>query len=1436
MTLHKNKTLKDFIRDIGVNNEDEFLTNIIIKRVLINTKSRTLNLFLKSNNIVPNEIISKIKQILLGKFEGLEDVICSIDYKDIIDNDENSLINTYMDNILELIKQAIPSSLGWLDTITWSFKDKVLDISVGSELGLVALHNKIMDKQIEGLIKKELHIDIRVKFNYIESNHLSEEEHYKIKEFEENKMLEDLNLEQESNEKTINTNKNKTTNKKGNGNIIYGNKIDKDIVKISSINIDSGSVTIEGEIFDIECREIKGDRKIYTFNITDLSSSITVKVFANKKAQESLEPNLKDKLYVRASGDVIYDNYIKQTILNLKSLELAEKKERFDDSHEKRVELHCHSKMSAMDGVSSFIDIAKKASEWGHKALAITDHGIVQAYPEGMDAAKKFGIKVLYGVEGYLVNDTKPIVINHKSQNLDTEFTVFDIETTGLSSKNDKITEIGAVKIFNGQIIDTFSQLVNPNVKIPDRIVELTGITDELVRDKPTIDEVMPKFLDFIGDSVLVAHNASFDIGFIRENCNLLRLKFDYTYLDTLQLSRELFPELKSHRLNILAKHLHIKLENHHRAVDDSEATAKIFTNLIQMLKEKEVSKLEEINYIFEGNKNIKSNNTFHIIIFAKNQTGLRNLYKIISESHLEYFHRTPRIPKSLLIKYRKDLVIGTACEAGELYRAILSNSSKDEIEEIVKFYDFLEIQPISNNMFLVDNQSVRDVEELKSINKNIVKLGEVFDKPVVATGDVHFLEPHEEIYRRILLTGQGFSDADKPLPLYFRTTNEMLEEFNYLGEEKAKEVVIYNTNLISDMIEEITPIPDGTYPPIIEGSEDELRTMNYKKAKEIYGDPLPEIVQARLDRELNSIISNGYAVMYIIAQKLVSKSLSDGYLVGSRGSVGSSFVATMSDITEVNPLPPHYVCTNCKNSEFILDGSISSGVDLPDKTCPKCGTKYKKDGQDIPFEVFLGFEGDKEPDIDLNFAGEYQSIAHQYTEELFGKGYVFRAGTIGTIAEKTAYGFVKKYFEEKNIPINNAEINRLVKGCTGIKRTSGQHPGGIMVVPNYKEIYDFTPIQYPADDSKSGVITTHFDYNSISGRILKLDILGHDVPSIIKMLEDITGVNAQSISLDDETTLKLFTSTEPLGVTKEEINSEVGTLGIPEFGTKFVRQMLIDTQPTTFGELVRISGLSHGTDVWINNAQDLVRNGIARLSEVISTRDDIMLYLIYNGLDKKRSFKIMEGVRKGRGLTKEDEDYMRENNIPDWYIQSCNTIKYMFPKAHAVAYVMMSFRIAYFKVHYPKAFYATYFTTKALDFDAELVLKGKEVVEKKIEELEDMGNNKTAKEKNLLTVLEVVLEMYARGFEFERVDLYKSDSDKFLIGEKGLIPPLKSLQGVGENAARNIAEERVKRDFLSLEDLSSRCKVTKTVIEALEVHGCLKGMPESNQLSLFNI
>ncbi|EOD00618.1 PolC-type DNA polymerase III [Caldisalinibacter kiritimatiensis] len=1437
MSLNNEKIFGVLLNKINLEVKDENLYNSIVSKVYINTQNNILKIVLNVENVIEYEKLYEIRLKLKNKLKGFNDIKINVVYKG-VELSTNELLRANWENILYLIKQRVPSSTAWIKSLNWELKEDILLIKVSSEIALMSIKKKGIDEEIKRRFNEEYGIDLKVVFEFKKSSNDITNEHLKKKIEEETNYIRKIkvNTSGNNNKSESKSNKGISNKKKVNKNIIYGKKVGDSIIKIAEINTNTTDAIIEGEVFDLDTRELKNEKKLYMFNITDYSNSITVKLFANKKARQSLDENLKEGLYLRVEGNVVFDNFIRELIIIGKGVKVLEKVERADTSEKKRVELHVHTQMSAMDGVSSFSDIAKRAAKWGHKAIAITDHGVVQSFPEGMSAAKKYGIKVLYGVEGYLVNDSKAIVKNFSNQTLDCEYVVFDIETTGFSPVNDRITEIGAVKIKNNQIVDRYNQLINPQIKIPEKIVELTGITDELVKDKPTIEEVITEFLDFVGDSVLVAHNASFDMGFIKEKASRQGIDIKNASLDTLELSRVLFPDLKRHKLNILAKHLNIKLENHHRAVDDAEATAHIFIKMLNILHDERIKKLEKINTAFNKNRSYKSERPYHIVIFAKNYTGLKNLYKIVSESHLKYFYRKPRIPKSLLAKYREGLILGTACEAGELYKAVLRNADFNELRDIINFYDYLEIQPIDNNLHLIEKGIVKDREELKFINKKIASLGEKFNKPVVATGDVHFLDPQDEVYRRILMAGQGFSDADKQAPLYLKTTDEMLEEFSYLGSKKAEEVVIYNTNKIADMIDDILPIPEGTFPPIIEGSEEELRRMTYEKATSIYGDPLPEIVKDRLERELNSIISNGYAVLYIIAHKLVKKSLDDGYLVGSRGSVGSSFVATMSDITEVNPLPPHYVCPNCKNSEFIIDGSVGSGVDMEDKKCPKCGTQYIKDGHDIPFEVFLGFEGDKEPDIDLNFAGEYQSVAHKYTEELFGEGYVYRAGTIGTIAEKTAYGFVKKYFEERGRSFNSAEVNRLVKGCTGVKRTSGQHPGGVMVVPRNKEIYDFTPIQYPANDASSGVITTHFDYHSISGRILKLDILGHDTPSIIRMLEDLTGVNAQEISLDDEETMKIFTSTESLGITKEDINSETGTFGIPEFGTNFVRQMLIDTKPTTFAELVRISGLSHGTDVWLNNAQDLVRNGVAQLSEVISTRDDIMTYLIYNGLDKKKSFIIMEKVRKGKGLTEEEETYMRENNIPEWYIESCKKIKYMFPKAHAVAYVMMSFRIAYFKVHYPIAFYATYFTTKANDFDADLIVNGKEAVKKEIESLNEKGNDKTAKEKNSLIVLEVALEMYARGFKFEKVDLYKSDSDRFLIGNEGIIPPLKSLQGVGENAARRICKEREKGKFISVEDLVNRTKVSKTVIEALRNHGCLDGMSESNQLSLFNI
>ena len=1219
-------------------------------------------------------------------------------------------------------------------------------------------------------------------------------------------------------------------------NAIYGRNISIEATAIRDINETSGYVAVLGEVFKVETMETKTGKIILTFYITDFTGSIIVKCFLKPQEKEEVLDNIKKGLYCKVRGEAVYDSYAREVVLMGRDILKMKKIERMDGAEEKRVELHCHTTMSAMDGVTPVSKIIERAAKWGHSAVAITDHGVVQAFPDAQSAAKKNKIKVLYGVEGYLVDDGVPLALNEKGQSLDDTYVVFDLETTGFSPKNDSIIEIGAVKIKNGVIIDNFSEFVNPRRAIPYKITELTGITEDMVRDAQSIHDVLPRFIDFIGDSVVVAHNASFDCSFIAKNCNDMGLEFSPTVVDTVQVCRFLYPELKSVKLNIVAKYLGVKLESHHRAVDDAKATADILLECIKKIKEElEVEILTELNKVFLDKVDIKKLPTYHIIILAKTQEGIKNLYKLVSEAHIDNFFRRPRTKKSRLMEMRDGLIIGGACEAGQIYRAVLGGQSDEEIKEIMSFYDYVEIQPIANNAYLIEKGNVKDENELKEINRKIYNLAKEINKPTVATGDVHFLEPYDEAFRRIIMAGQGFGDADNQPPLYFKTTEEMLKEFSYLGSEIAKEVVIKNPQAIADSIDVVKPIPDETYPPKIEGADDDIRNMTMNKVHSIYGENLPEVVQKRLDKELNSIINNGYAVLYLIAQKLVAKSYSDGYLVGSRGSVGSSFVATMSDITEVNGLPPHYVCPKCKKSHFFLDGSVSSGADLEDKDCPDCGVPYIKDGHDIPFETFLGFEGDKEPDIDLNFSGDNQADIHKYTEVLFGKGYVFKAGTIGTVAEKTAYGFVKKYLDQKGMQVSQAEIERLTIGCTGIKRTTGQHPGGIMVVPNYTEVYNFTPIQRPADDSTSDVTTTHFDYHSISGRLLKLDILGHDDPTVLRMLQDITGVDPKTIPLNDKKVLSLFTSPDALGVTKEELECEVGSYGLPEFGTKFVRQMLVDTQPQTFSDLVRISGLSHGTDVWLNNAQYFIKEGYTTLRDCIATRDDIMVYLMYKGVAPKTAFTIMESVRKGKGLTEEFEKTMKENNVEDWYIESCKRIKYMFPKGHAVAYVMMAVRVAYFKVYYPLAYYATYFTVRgADDFDADLICKGEGAVHAKLQELYALGNSATVKDKGLITVCELSFEMYKRGFKMLKVDLYESDATKFLIVDNSLRPPLSSLQGVGVNAAKAIAEARVNGEFISKEDFRLRTKVSKTVIETLSNHGCLEGMSETNQLSLF--
>ena len=1233
--------------------------------------------------------------------------------------------------------------------------------------------------------------------------------------------------------------------------LILGNSLNitEPLVTVESLGADDGKVSLDGEVIFMEDRELKSGKTLLSFDLYDGTSTMTCKAFLNKDISKKVIKRIKNAKGIKIAGTAQMDSFSNElTVMANTIIESTgvKKETRQDNSEVKRVELHMHTQMSQMDAMTSAKDLIKRAMKWGMKSIAITDHGVVQSFPE---AHKLLGydnpdMKVIYGVEAYLAPDQNAIVTNAKGQDIDTTYCVLDLETTGFSAKTEKITEVGIMKVQNGEVIDEFSCFVNPEKHIPQRVTEVTNITDDMVKDAKTIDQVFPEILKFIKGSVLVAHNAPFDMGFLKQNAKVLGYEFDYTYLDTLSLAKDLFPDYKKYKLGKIAENLGIKVEVAHRALDDVDTTVKVFKVMLDMLKERGAKTIDDIDQVSsteESKKDAyKKLKTYHAIILAKNYIGLRNLYKLVSLSHLHYFYRKPRILKSLYQKYSEGLILGSACEAGEIYQAIELGKTDEEIEEIANDYDYLEIQPIGNNQFLIRNEIVRDEEALRDINRKIVALGEKLNKPVVATCDVHFMDPQDEIYRRILEAGQGYDDADNQAPLYLRTTEEMLQEFSYLGEEKAYEVVVTNTNKISDMCEQISPISPEKCPPHIPGCEEDIKNIAYEKAHELYGDPLPEIVQSRLDKELNSIISNGYSVMYIIAQKLVWKSNDDGYIVGSRGSVGSSLAAFMTGITEVNSLQPHYRCANCKYSDF-TDYGVANGYDLPDKDCPKCGQKLVKDGMDIPFETFLGFNGDKEPDIDLNFSGEYQAKAHKYTEVIFGKGTTFKAGTVGTVAEKTAFGYVRGYFEDRGIPVNRAEMQRLSTGCTGIKRTTGQHPGGIIVVPKGREIYEFTPVQHPADDPNSDIVTTHFDYHSIDGNLLKLDILGHDDPTVIRMLQDLTGIAPQDIPLDDKETMSIFNSTDALGVTPEQINSKVGTYGIPEYGTKFARGMLLDTRPTTFDELIRLSGLSHGTDVWLGNAQTLIEQGVVTLQEAICCRDDIMIYLIKKGLPPDKAFKIMETVRKGKALKDPEKwegfkNLMKEHDVPDWYIKSCEKIKYMFPKAHAAAYVTNAFRIAWFKVHIPLAYYAAYYSIRAKAFDAQWMIFGKEKAKNKMKEIEIKNQKKeaTKAELDMYDDLEIVLEMYERGFSFLPVDLYASDATKFKIEDDKLRPPLNSIPGFGTVAAQGIMSARKDGKFMSIDDLKIRAKIGNSGADLLKEFGCLKGMSQSNQMSLF--
>jgi DNA polymerase-3 subunit alpha (Gram-positive type) len=1257
------------------------------------------------------------------------------------------------------------------------------------------------------------------------------------------------------------------TKRSDNPDVLYGRDFDEATMNIEDIIGEMGQVVIRGKIIRMDKREIKNEKTILLYDITDFTDTLTFKIFVNNDQVGEISKDVCQGAFVKIKGMAVIDKFDNE--LTIGSISGIKKipdftVSRSDHSARKRVELHCHTKMSDMDGVSEVKDIVKRAYQWGHPAIAITDHGVVQAFPDANhvwedlwkaerakrkeagdgNPDKQDFFKVIYGMEAYLVDDLKEIVTGDKGQDLDSVFVVFDIETTGFSPIHNRIIEIGAVKIENGEMTGKFSTFVNPDVPIPFEIEKLTGINDEMVIGAPMIEQVLPQFMEFCQGAVLVAHNANFDMGFIMENAARLGLPRDFTYVDTVGIARLLLPHQAKHTLDAVAKTLGISLENHHRAVDDAQATAEIFVKFIPMLKKEGADCLKEINAMGASSPDIvKRLPTYHAILLAKNDTGRVNLYRLVSESHLTYYSKRPRVPKSLLMKCREGLIVGSACEAGELYRALLDGKADEEIAGIVNFYDYLEIQPTGNNKFMIDSERVRNIqsmEDIENINRRIVDLGEQFNKPVAATCDVHFLDPGDEVYRRIIMAGKGFADADNQAPLYLRTTEEMLEEFAYLGSDKAEEVVITNTNRIADMVETISPVRPDKCPPVIEDSDRTLTDICYNKAHEIYGEELPEIVEQRLKRELHSIISNGFAVMYIIAQKLVWKSVEDGYLVGSRGSVGSSFVATMAGITEVNPLSPHYYCEKCHYSDFdseeVRGYAGRAGCDMPDKVCPVCGALLKKDGFDIPFETFLGFKGDKEPDIDLNFSGEYQSKAHKYTEVIFGAGQTYRAGTIGTLADKTAFGYVKRYFEEKGEGKRTCEINRIVVGCTGIRRSTGQHPGGIIVLPLGEDINSFTPVQHPANDMTTDTVTTHFDYHSIDHNLLKLDILGHDDPTMIRMLQDLTGIDPVKIPLDDAKVMSLFKNTEALGITPDQIGGcRLGALGIPEFGTEFAMQMLIDTKPQAFSDLVRIAGLAHGTDVWLGNAQTLIQEGKATISTAICTRDDIMVYLIGMGVESSLAFTIMESVRKGKGLKPEMEEAMVAASVPDWYIWSCKKIKYMFPKAHAAAYVMMAWRIAYCKINYPLAFYAAFFSIRASAFSYELMCQGKEHLEKVMADYKQRMDTLSKKEQDSYRDMKLVQEMYARGFDFVPIDIFSAQSRNFQIVDGKLMPSLSSIDGLGDKAADAIVEAAKDGAFLSKDDFRQRTKVSKTVVDLMASLNLLGNLPESNQISLFD-
>lgn len=1371
----------------------------------------------------------------------------------------------YFPQLYAAVRRDIPSINGTLNNAEVRFENNTLTINLLNG-GKTLLDSKGFDKALIKLVSEEFNLYISVNYTgtfEVEEN--SEEYKAAIQDAQEKINRENLQKAAEFYQEEVETAEKREEKHAENTTVeievregkfatpqiiqssirpLYGRSIRGKMIPISSISGDSGRIVVWGDVFDIEKKVTKsGDKNIFTIDITDYTGSTTAKVF-NSIKESAVIDNIKKGDTIVVQGDVEYDKYAGELVVNARSIGTAQKVKVVDNAEKKRVELHMHTNMSQMDAVTSAGDLVNRAYQWGHKAVAITDHGVAQAFPDAMKAADKINkdeekIKIIYGVEAYFMDDLVESVKGDADTGFDGTFICFDIETTGLSAARDKITEIGAVKVENGVITDTFSTFANPEMPIPQKITQLTGITDDMVKDAPSQSEAVGAFLEFAGDNVLVAHNAPFDTSFIAKACEDMGREYNYTSIDTVAISRAILTDIKNCKLDTVAKFLRLGDFNHHRATDDAEMLARIFINLCQRLTDDYgITKTNDINTKIAGG-DFKKLPTYHQIILVKNKTGLKNLYRLISYSHLNYFYKKPRIPKSELVKYREGLIIGSACCAGQLYMAILEGKPWGELKQIASFYDYLEIQPAGNNSFMIRDGRFNSVDELHEIDRTIIKLAKELGKPVCATCDVHFMDPTDSEFRKILMAGQGFKDAEQQAPLYFRTTAEMLKEFEWLGKDKAYEYVVENPNKIADMCEYIRPIPKGTFPPNIEGAQEQLIDITWKRAKEKYGDPLPEIVKARLDKELNSITTYGFSVLYMTAQKLVADSEAHGYLVGSRGSVGSSFVATMSGISEVNPLCPHYVCPNCKHSEFITDGSYGSGFDMPPKNCPECGTLMDQDGHEIPFETFLGFKGDKVPDIDLNFSGEYQSKSHRYTEELFGKNNVFKAGTISTVAEKTALGFVKKFAQERGLVMHKAEEKRLAIGCTGVKRTTGQHPGGMVVVPRTNDVYDFCPVQHPANDVNSDNITTHFDFHSIHDTITKLDELGHDVPTIYHYLELYTGIPVMKVSMSDPEVMSLFTSPKALGVTEEDIDSKTGTFSLPECGTAFVRGMLVEAQPKTFTDLLQIAGLSHGTDVWLGNAQELIHNGTCTISEVIGTRDSIMTYLMHKGLEPGMAFKIMEIVRKGNAtklLTEEHFKAMREHNVPEWYIDSCMKIKYMFPKAHAAAYMIATLRLGWYKVHKAVEYYAAYFTVRSENLDGAIAMQGQQAVRDKMNNIKQKQSvhEATAKDEAEFQTLQIVNEMMARKIEFLPVDIYKSEAKMFKVEDGKIRLPFSSLPGVGGAAADSLAETGKHTEYLSIEDMQIKTKVTKAVIETLKDVGVLKDLPESSQMSLF--